>query len=104
MKTVIAEIEKTALEYFGQYGFSDEEIARLITLGKKDLTTNLTQLESLLQQETIPVEEVNHVLHALKGLIYQLGHHALADKINESRTHLDHDTLDALALLLLHDA
>ncbi len=92
MNKIIDETEVVAYEYLKAFGFSDEQIAPLILQAKKDLIKTLNQLEIALNSDEVSVEEVNNGLHALKGLLFHLGNHALADQLNEVRTHLESES------------
>ncbi len=89
MKKIISETEVTAYNYLKAFGFEDEQITPLIIQGKKDLHKELTKLEVLLHADVISLDDINDVLHALKGLLFQLGNHELAEKLNEIRSHLE---------------
>lgn len=76
-----------AYNYFKEFGFNDEQINSLIIQGKKDLQKELTKLETLLiDADTVSLDEINNVLHSLKGLLFQLGNHEIAEKFNELRS------------------
>jgi len=104
MKKIISETEVIAYDHLKAFGFEDEQITPLIDRAKKDLHENLTKLERLLDEDTISLEDVSNVLHALKGLLFQLGNHDVAEKLNDSRSHLDNkETLEEIVQLLLND-
>jgi len=89
MSKIISETEVIAYDYLKAFGFKDEQIAPLIVQAKKDLIKTLAQLESALHAEDVSLEDINDGLHALKGLLFHLGNHELAEKLNEIRSHLD---------------
>ena len=91
MQKIINETEVMAQDYFKAFGFEDEDITLLIAQGKKDLHKELTKLEILLHNDVVSLDEINNVLHALKGLFFQLGNHELAEKLNEIRSHLERE-------------
>ncbi len=91
MKKIISETEVIAYDYLKAFGFAEEQIIPLVDQAKKDLQENLTKLEILLHEDTISIDDINHVLHALKGLLFNLGNHELAEKLNEIRSHLESD-------------
>jgi len=71
------------------FGFPEEQIAPLVDRAKKDMDANLTKLEILLHEDTVSIDQINNVLHALKGLLFNLGNYELAEKLNERRSHLE---------------
>jgi len=89
MKKIISETEVIAYDHLKTFGFSEEQVIPLIDRAKKDLHENLTKLEILLHEDTISIDDINNVLHALKGLLFNLGNHELAEKLNEIRSHLE---------------
>ena len=87
MKNIITSTEVIAYGYFKDFGFNEDQINSLITQGKKDLHKELTKLETLLiHSDTMSVDDINNSLHALKGLLFQMGNHDLAEKLNEIRS------------------
>ena len=101
MEKIINETEILAFDYFKAFEFEDKQIAQLIIQGKKDLHRELKKLEILLHANNISYTDINNVLHALKGLLFQLGNHAVADKLNEVKSQNESDTkLKEIALLL----
>jgi hypothetical protein len=104
MKKIISETEVIAYDYLKAFGFKDEQITLLIIQGKKDLHKELTKLEALLHADVVSLDNINDVLHALKGLLFQLGNHKLAEKLNEIRSHLDSEvTLKQISQLLFDE-
>ena len=91
MNKIISEIDTIADDHLTRFGFTQEQITPLVDQAKKDLQENLTKLEILLQEDTIPIDKINNVLHALKGLLFNLGNFELAEKVNEIRYHLKSD-------------
>lgn len=101
MEKIISETEAIAFEYLKAFGFNDEQISPLVEQGKKDLYNELTKLKTLLNADSISLDDINNVLHALKGLLFQLGNHDVADQLNEIRSNIESEaTLKEIALLL----
>ncbi len=92
MKNIINETEAIAYNYLKAFGFEDGQIIPLIIQGKKDLYKELTKLESLLYENTVSLDAINNVVHALKGLLFHMGNHELAEKLNETRSYPDNET------------
>lgn len=88
MEKLITESEVIAFDYLKAFGFSDEQVASLIAQGKKDLEKELSKLEILIDSDDLSYDDINDVLHALKGLLFQLGNHNLAEQLNEIRSDL----------------
>jgi len=87
MNNIISKTEIIAYDYFKDFGFNEDQINSLILQGKKDLHKELTKLETLLiHADTVSIDDINNILHALKGLLFQMGNHDLAEKLNEIRS------------------
>ncbi len=103
MRKIISDTEVAARDYFKNFGFNEEQINTLIVQGKNDLNKELTKLEILLSDETSSLADINNVLHALKGLIFQLGNYDVAEKLNEIRSHHDRASVSKEISQLLFD-
>jgi hypothetical protein len=77
-------------------GFNEEQIQQLLASGERDLKKEFERLKSLLD-ENADAASLNQSLHALKGLLLNLGNENLANKlielkesddIEEKRSHL----------------
>lgn len=100
MEKFISQTEEIAFDYLKAFGFKDEQINQLIIQGEKDLRKELIKLETMLQDDEISYDDLNNVLHALKGLLFQMGNHVAAERLMEIKSHLDkEETLKELALL-----
>lgn len=85
MKNIINETEMMAHAYFKDFGFNEDQINTLIAQGKKDLYKELGKLEMLIDNDMEFLDDINNVLHALKGLFFQLGNHEVAEQLDEIR-------------------
>lgn len=86
---IIKQTESISYQYLKELGFSDEQILSLISVGKKDLEKELLKLKILIDSNDFVLTDINNSLHALKGLLFQLGNHTLAERLNEIRSTLD---------------
>lgn len=89
MYSIVNETENIARAYFSAFGFKEEEIQSLMELGKKDMLKELDSLHELIQHRPSDIEAINNRLHALKGLLSQLGNHKLSNQINTLRQNLE---------------
>jgi len=64
------------------FGFDDEQVKQLLASGERDLKTEFARLASLLEGPSTP-EELNKSLHALKGLLLNMGNEKLAERLIE---------------------
>lgn len=85
MDKLINETVEIARKHFQGFGFEDEQIVPLLEAGKRDLTKELDKLKTLVANERIDIDVLNLSLHALKGLLLNMGNSKVADKLNELR-------------------
>ena len=101
MEKLINETVEIARKHFQGFGFEDEQIEPLLEAGKRDLTKELNKLQTLLENERIDIDVINLSLHALKGLLLNMGNSRVADKLTELREEKENTQLlaDIKALL-----
>ncbi len=85
MYRLVEESLRIAKERFGSFGFSEEQTAQLLASGRRDLESELKILEGLLSATTPDIEAIDKSLHALKGLLLNLGNREAADMMNSLR-------------------
>lgn len=83
MKKVIDETMEIARQHFKNFGFEDEQILPLLESGRRDLTKELNNLQELLRKEVIEIDEINHSVHALKGLFLTMGNADVGNVLSE---------------------
>jgi hypothetical protein len=66
------------------FGFAPEQIDQLLESGKRDLENEFARLRNLLEGDG-DTEAINQSLHALKGLLLNMGNEKLAEKFIELR-------------------
>ncbi len=99
MKEIVKESAETARVYFQKFGFEPEKIEPLLEAGKRDLEKELSILENLKNEEPFPLEEVEYTLHAIKGLLFNMGHNTAAEMINAVRIPKDDGGHEAARLM-----
>ena len=102
MDKLINETVEIARKHFQGFGFEDEQIVPLLEAGKRDLTKELDKLRTLVANERIDIDVLNLSLHALKGLLLNMGNSEVADKLNELREEeqVDAQLLDDIKAML----
>lgn len=100
MYKLIDETKMKGYNYLRNAGFDEDSIQELLRQGEQDLLSEMTKLELILNADTLEVVALNDRLHALKGLLFQIGNHEVAEKIREKRSEIEgvniHDELKAL--------
>jgi len=88
MQKIIDETKERAYQYLKEFGFEENEIVPVVSKGIFELTTTLEKLRTLLVPcHEYDLELLDDLLHALKGLLFQLGNHLLAERIEELRVY-----------------
>ena len=85
MEKLIDETVEIARKRFGEFGFSDDQVVKLLESGKRDLVKEFGKLQKLLEEEPEDIKAINLSMHAIKGLLLNMGNMALADKFIELR-------------------
>jgi len=83
MIDIIETTLELAKEKFEKFGFKEEQINHLISSGRKDLEQEMSKLKEILSQTDIDTTTLNNSLHALKGLLLNMGNSKIADKLIE---------------------
>jgi hypothetical protein len=85
MSDLINETLNMAFDKFKKFGFKDEQIQQLVESGKKDLEQESQKLIEVLKAPSLDFEMLNKSLHALKGLLLNMGNSDIANKLIELR-------------------
>jgi hypothetical protein len=70
-----------ATEKFKSFGFNDAQIEQLLTSATQDIKREIEKLYPLLESDTADIQKINQSLHALKGLLYNMGNTEAGDKM-----------------------
>jgi len=89
MERLISETLKIAQEKFKAFGFKEEQIGQLLDSGRRDLEKEITKLSQLITSEHIDIEQINNSLHALKGLLYNMGNTDAGDIMIDLKNNID---------------
>jgi len=89
MGVLIEETLELASKKFSSFGFNEEQVAQLLVSGKKDLEKELDKLKILIMEDSVDIETINDSLHALKGLLYNMGNNEAGDLMNDLRNEKD---------------
>ncbi len=89
MDNIIEKILSDAKSNFENFGFEEDDITYLLKKAKNDLEKQFGDLKQVLEKPSIDVDKLDKSLHALKGLMMQLGSIELANKINSYRELLE---------------
>ncbi|GEM_PF-1160263 len=89
MQRIILQTERIAREYLIGLGFGEEQIDPLIDQAKKDLYRELARMDRIRRSKAPDIAELDRALHAIKGLLFNLGNHELAEKLEGVRAETD---------------
>lgn len=73
MDKLVEAAVKKAREMLGGYGFEQEQIDGLVKQGEIDLRSECEKLQQLMQTPPYDWGQIDSVLHALKGLLMNMG-------------------------------
>lgn len=73
MEKLVRKSLECARTHFGTFGFDESQMQPLLSAGERDLRKELVHLEGLLGTPRPDEEKVNQSLHALKGLLLNMG-------------------------------
>jgi len=92
MSDLIEQTMEMAFNKFKKFGFKDEQISQLVESGRKDLEKETQRLIGIINADSLDFEALNSSLHALKGLLLNMGNDTVANKLIELRNGEDSDT------------
>ncbi|SFV90610.1 hypothetical protein MNB_SV-4-937 [hydrothermal vent metagenome] len=81
MQKLLEETKEKAYIFLREFGFEEDELEPVINKGLKELEESLVDLLKLINSESIEYTYVDTALHDLKGLLFQLGNHNAANKV-----------------------
>ena len=103
MDILIEESLSIAAERFQKFGFGEAQIEQLLASGKRDLEQESEKLKILLGESRPDTEKINQSLHALKGLLYNLGNTKAGDMMTELKNDIDTaEQLNRIKKILIH--
>jgi hypothetical protein len=86
MQLLFEETRKKAYVFLKEFGFDDDELEPVIDKGLTDLEMSIGSLSLCMESpESCTKEKLDGVLHGLKGLLFQLGNHDAANKVERLR-------------------
>ncbi len=85
MQKLLNETKEKAYLFLREFGFEEDELEPVIAKGLLDLENTINHLAVVLEKENPEDEELDGVLHGLKGLLFQLGNHDAANKAERLR-------------------
>ncbi len=97
MQKLLNETKEKAYLFLREFGFEEDELEPVITKGLLDLESAINHLSEVLEKEKPDNEELDGVLHGLKGLLFQLGNHDAANRAERLRYT---DNLDEIRMWL----
>ncbi len=93
LNIIIEKTERIGMEYLTGLGFPEDQVKPLLEQARKDLETEFTRLEELRTAPDPNAEKLDKALHAIKGLLFNLGNHELAERLEAIRHEQDVDRM-----------
>jgi transcriptional antiterminator Rof (Rho-off) len=73
MKQIIERTEKVAYDYLKAFGFEEDKVDATVHKGITELENAFNKLTELINCNDLDIEEIDNVLHYMKGILLQLG-------------------------------
>jgi hypothetical protein len=89
MEKLISETMQIARERFMAFGFKETQIEQLLESGKRDLEKEISKLSQLIGEDELNFQEINQSLHAIKGLLYNMGNMDAGDIMVDLRNNIE---------------
>jgi len=86
MSSIIEESLQIATKRFEGFGFQPAQIEQLLISARRDMEKEIATLTALLEEEHVDMERINQSLHALKGLLYNVGNTEAGDLMIELKS------------------
>ena len=83
MSTFIEVTIEIAKQKFKSFGFKDAQVEQLLVSGERDLMNEFDRLQDILSEDEVDITGLNNSLHALKGLLLNMGNESLANNLIE---------------------
>ena len=83
MSRLIKETLKIAKKRFEAFGFSPSQIERLLSSAEEDLGKVVAELQQLIDDQSSSTKQLELTLHALKGILYNMGNIEAGDLMVE---------------------
>ena len=101
MEALISETLQIARERFKAFGFKERQIEQLLESGKRDLEKEIALLSRLIEDKEYDIQRVNQSLHAIKGLLYNMGNTAAGDlMVNLKSSIKNQESIDRIKTLI----
>jgi hypothetical protein len=91
MEKLISETLQIARERFAAFGFKETQIEQLLESGRQDLEEEISKLSQLIMAEEHDLQEINQSLHAIKGLLYNMGNMDAGDIMVDLRNTIENE-------------
>ena len=85
MQKLLAETKEKAYIFLREFGFEEDELDPVVSKGLRDIEETLDYLKGLLNHDSVLQKDIDTVLHGLKGLLFHLGNHTVANKVEKLR-------------------
>ncbi len=66
----------------------------MVEKGRRDLEATLEKLRLTFEMTHVSDQELDDILHSLKGLLFHMGNNDLAQQVDEMRSDTDRDALE----------
>jgi len=90
MKQIIERTMQVAYDYLKNFGFEEDKVEVTVNKGIKELENAFAKLQELVYNVDFDIDELDNILHSIKGILFQLGNGNDGSKVDALRDEIDH--------------
>jgi len=90
MRQIIERTQQVAYDYLKAFGFEEDKVTNIVNKGVKELEKSFAKLQGLVSDREFDIDELDNVLHSIKGILFQLGNSKDGELVDELRDTVDH--------------
>jgi len=91
MKQIIERTMKVAYDYLQNFGFEEDKVEVTVNKGIKELENAFDKLQNLVENMDFDIEELDNILHSIKGILFQLGNANDGSTLDTLRAEITHE-------------
>jgi len=90
MKQIIERTVQVAYDYLKAFGFEEDKVEVTVQKGISELENAFDRLQELVSKKDFDIEELDNILHSIKGILFQLGNGTDGAVVDSLRDEIDH--------------
>jgi len=89
MRQIIERTMQVAYDYLKAFGFEEDKVDATVHKGITELESAFEKLKVLVDCKNFDIEEIDNVLHSIKGILFQLGNSQDGNTVDALRGEID---------------